>query len=111
MAQLLFSLCRQPRNIQSSARPRNSTALLDSLQSIPGVRGTAVSSGIPFGVGIRPIIETVPPGEAVHENDCMLQGKAGSAWCRLQRTVYEFRPDLVPASQISDTGSTKMNNP
>ena len=47
-------------------------ALLDSLQSIPGVRSAAVSSGIPFGAGnytTHPMITTdqsvVPPGTAV----------------------------------------------
>lgn len=47
-------------------------ALLDSLQSVPGVRGAAVSSGIPFGAGnytTHPMIttgqSTLPPGTAV----------------------------------------------
>jgi putative ABC transport system permease protein len=36
--------------LQSKA-PQFYQALIDSLQSIPGVRGAAVSSGVPFGVG------------------------------------------------------------
>jgi putative ABC transport system permease protein len=52
--------------------PQLYRALLDSLQSIPGVRGASVSSGIPFGVGTysrHPMITTeksvLPPATAV----------------------------------------------
>src|SRR5207244_4308912 len=47
-------------------------ALIEDLQTIPGVRGVAVSSGIPFGAGNyarHPMITTeasvLPPGTAV----------------------------------------------
>ena len=52
--------------------PQLYRALLDSLQSIPGVRGASVSSGIPFGAGTysrHPMITTeesvLPPATAV----------------------------------------------
>jgi putative ABC transport system permease protein len=52
--------------------PQLYRALLDSLQSIPGVRGASVSSGIPFGAGTysrHPMIITeksvLPPASAV----------------------------------------------
>jgi putative ABC transport system permease protein len=47
-------------------------SVIDSLQSVPGVRGAAVSSGIPFGAGnytTHPLLTTepsiLPPGTAV----------------------------------------------
>jgi putative ABC transport system permease protein len=56
----------------SGRAPRLYRALLDALQSIPGVRGAAVSSGIPFGLGNysrHPMITTgkslLPPDAAV----------------------------------------------
>ena len=56
----------------TSAGPHFYRALLDSLQSIPGVRGASVSSGIPFGAGnynTHPMITTeqsvLPPNTAV----------------------------------------------
>jgi putative ABC transport system permease protein len=52
--------------------PQLYRAVLDSLQSLPGVKGVAVSSGIPFGAGnftTHPMITTeqsaLPPGTAV----------------------------------------------
>jgi putative ABC transport system permease protein len=52
--------------------PQLYRALLDSLQAIPGVRGTAISSGIPFGAGAyltHPMItaerSVLPPDAAV----------------------------------------------
>jgi len=56
----------------NSKAPQFYRALLDSLQSIPGVRGAAVSTGIPFGVGnytTHPMITSeqsvLPPDTAV----------------------------------------------
>jgi putative ABC transport system permease protein len=56
----------------NSKAPQLYRALLDSLQSIPGVRGASVSSGIPFGAGTysrHPMITTeksvLPPASAV----------------------------------------------
>jgi putative ABC transport system permease protein len=56
----------------TSGAPHLYRALLDSLQSIPGVRGASVSSGIPFGAGnynTHPMITTeqsvLPPNTAV----------------------------------------------
>lgn len=40
-------------------------ALLESLQAVPGVRGAAVSSGIPFGAGNYTTTPIVPAGESV----------------------------------------------
>ncbi len=56
----------------SSKAPQLYRELLDSLEAIPGVRGAAVSSGIPFGAGnytTHPMITTeqsvLPPNTAV----------------------------------------------
>jgi putative ABC transport system permease protein len=56
----------------NSKAPQLYRAVLDSLQSIPGVRGASVSSGIPFGAGnytTHPMITTdqsaLPPDAAV----------------------------------------------
>jgi putative ABC transport system permease protein len=56
----------------NSKAPQFYRALLDALQSIPGARGAAVSSGIPFGAGAyntHPMITTdrsiLPPDAAV----------------------------------------------
>ncbi|HET9405986.1 MAG TPA: ABC transporter permease [Candidatus Sulfotelmatobacter sp.] len=56
----------------NSKAPQLYRALLDSLQSIPGARGAAVSSGIPFGAGAyntHPMLTTdtsaLPPGTKV----------------------------------------------
>jgi putative ABC transport system permease protein len=56
----------------NSKAPQLYRALLDSLQSIPGVRGASVSTGIPFGAGnytTHPMITTeqsvLPPDTAV----------------------------------------------
>jgi predicted permease len=56
----------------TSKAPLLYRAVLDSLQSVPGVRGAAVSSGIPFGAGnytTHPMITTgqsvLPPATAV----------------------------------------------
>lgn len=65
----LISFQLSPPN---SKAPQLYRALLDSLQSIPGVRGALVSSGIPFGAGTysrHPMITTeksaLPPATAV----------------------------------------------
>jgi putative ABC transport system permease protein len=67
--QIAPPIARYPLN---SKAPQLYRAVLDSLQSIPGVRGASVSSGIPFGAGnytTHPMITTdqsvLPPDAAV----------------------------------------------
>jgi putative ABC transport system permease protein len=63
--QLALPTAKYPLNAQA---PQFFHALLDSLQTIPGVRGAAVSSGIPLGAGsytTSPVIaqeSVLPPG-------------------------------------------------
>jgi putative ABC transport system permease protein len=67
--QLAPPVSKYPLN---SKAPQLYRAVLDSLQSLPGVKGAAVSSGVPFGNGnftSHPMVtteqSTLPPGTAV----------------------------------------------
>jgi putative ABC transport system permease protein len=113
--QLSLPTAKYPLNAQM---PQFYHALLDSLQAIPGVRGAAVSSGIPFGAGsytTSPVIaqgSVLPPNTPAAIDWRMV---SGSYFRTMSVPLLRGRaftdadgPDSPPVAIVSQDAAKKM---
>jgi putative ABC transport system permease protein len=113
--QLSLPTAKYPLNAQMPQLYRD---LLDSIQSMPGVRGSAVSSGIPFGAGsytTSPVIaqqSVLPPGTPAAIDWRMVSGSYFKTMSipllRGRPFTYADGPGSLPVAIVSEDAAKKL---
>jgi putative ABC transport system permease protein len=113
--QLSLPTAKYPLNAQM---PQFYHTLLDSLQAIPGVRGAAVSSGIPFGAGsytTSPVIaqgSVLPPNTPAAIDWRMVSGSYFRTMSIPLLRGHAFTdadgPDSPPVAMVSQDAAKKL---